>query len=635
MKVSIERKLEINSWLIKARWFYSILIALLGATVHLYNNFYHGYVFRVTNNPEIFYYFITIIYLFFSLNLIFYFIAKYLKDNESEIIINVLSISQLATEIILYSIIIYFSGGVESFGIAFLFIPILVASYLFGHIGGIIVSLITSVILIIFVFLQFTFKNSLLIESIEFDEFNFYLMRALAISVFYIMGGLFSGYGSKLIFEHEKLLEQNTEKLNKEFELRKTEMNKLDKVAKLLKKRDTDLTIINKELDKKVKEIQKSKNSLVQAFKDVQKAGEEIEQERNKTLAIISGFTSPVIVLDKNDKVILFNEAAVKYLGIKFSDYGKKISSINNYSLENFKDIIRNEYTFVAESEPKGKNAILNEEIIIKNNIQDLTYNVVTVNIIGRDNEYLGVMKIFYDLTREKVLDKIKSEFISIAAHQLRTPLSATKWIMEMILKGDVGNISEEQKNLLQKSYKSNERIINLVDDLLNVSRIEEGRFGYNFKEQSLEEIIKSVLEISSSLIDKNHINLIINKPENLPNIKMDRDRIIMVMQNLLENAIKYTPQYGKIELNIKIIGEFIEIAVKDNGVGIPEKDKQKLFSKFFRASNVMRLQTEGSGLGLFICKNIIEKHGGAIKIKSQEGRGTEVIFNLPINSNN
>jgi len=250
---------------------------------------------------------------------------------------------------------------------------------------------------------------------------------------------------------------------------------------------------------------------------------------------------------------------------------------------------------------------------------------------LGDEGENLGILKIFYDISREKDLDRLKSEFISIAAHQLRTPLSAIKWVIKMVLDEDVGPLNKEQSELLEKGYKSNERIIHLVNDLLNVSRIEEGRFGYNFEKHDFLELVNSVVEGVAGLIDKNKIKLVINKPNLLPPIVFDQEKMLLVMQNLVDNALKYTPERGRIEINIDVDKEFFKVSVKDNGVGIPEKDKQKLFSKFFRAANVIRMQTEGSGLGLFIVKNIINKHGGVIFVDSQEGRGTDVHFTLPL----
>lgn len=204
-----------------------------------------------------------------------------------------------------------------------------------------------------------------------------------------------------------------------------------------------------------------------------------------------------------------------------------------------------------------------------------------------------------------------------------------------MVLDGDVGELTDDQKRFLFKGYQSNERIIQLVNDMLNVSRIEEGRFGYSFIKDDIGEALGIVLDNLESRLKDKDIKLIVNKPKKIPKVYMDKQKMNLVLQNLLENAVKYTPEHGKIEVSLEVGKEFMKVKVKDNGVGIPEKDQVKLFSKFFRAENVMRMQTEGSGLGLFIVKNIIKKHGGEITFDSEEGIGTEFVFTIPLNKTN
>jgi signal transduction histidine kinase len=200
-----------------------------------------------------------------------------------------------------------------------------------------------------------------------------------------------------------------------------------------------------------------------------------------------------------------------------------------------------------------------------------------------------------------------------------------------MLLKGDIGEITDEQADLLQKSYDSNERMINLVNDLLNVSRIEEGRFGYQFSDIKFEEIMKIILETSGPMMEKSGAKVEVDKKLSNLTICADKEKLLLALQNLVDNAIKYTPNGGKVEIKLK--GEkdgMVSFVIKDNGVGIPKKDLPRLFSKFFRASNVMLMQTDGTGLGLFIVKSIIEKHGGRIEVASEEGKGTEFTIALP-----
>lgn len=232
---------------------------------------------------------------------------------------------------------------------------------------------------------------------------------------------------------------------------------------------------------------------------------------------------------------------------------------------------------------------------------------------------------------RVQELDKTKSEFISIAAHQLRTPLSAIKWTFKMMIDEDVGEITLEQKEFLKRGYITNERMISLVNDLLNVSRIEEGRFGYEFKPKAIEDIIETLLKAAYPLLEEKRINFVLNKPAKpLRKINADAEKLTLALENILNNAIKYTPPKGKISLLVEEKENQLTIIVTDSGVGVPKDQISKLFTKFFRGSNVIRLQTDGSGLGLFITKNVIEKHKGYITIQSEESRGTVVKIALP-----
>ena len=381
---------------------------------------------------------------------------------------------------------------------------------------------------------------------------------------------------------------------------------------------------------KRTKELEKTKDKLAKTLEETKEAKNLVENEKDKTLAIISNLVDPIIIMDKNDKVSLINPEAKEIFKFPKTIIGKKINKKNNYSLNNFKKLSKKEFK-VASPENIDSKKENEEEVEVEHEGDTLTYKVVTTKIYDNKKRYTGVMKVFSDLTREKRINRLKTEFVSIAAHQLRTPLSAIKWAIKMILDGDTGKINEDQEDLLKKGFESNERMIKLVNDMLNVSRIEEGRLEYSFEKENLQEVYKTIISNLDNKIKEKKINFKIEKPQKMPDIYMDKEKIRLVLQNLLENAIKYTPENGKVDFRIKKVNKKITIKVKDNGVGIPKKDQRKLFSKFFRAENVIKMQTDGTGLGLFIANNVIKKHGGKIEYKSEEGRGTEFTIHLPI----
>lgn len=232
-------------------------------------------------------------------------------------------------------------------------------------------------------------------------------------------------------------------------------------------------------------------------------------------------------------------------------------------------------------------------------------------------------------------LDKLKSDFISVAAHQLRTPLSGVKWVLKLLLDGDLGAVNEDQKGMLKRGFETNEKMIQLVNDLLNVSRIENGKFGYNFIKNDFMKLLSTLVENTVLPSRERNIKVLLeNRIGEIPEFLFDPEKLLIALQNIVDNAMKYTLPGGKVTIIIQRQGDYIEVKISDTGVGIPQADLAKLFSKFFRASNVIHLQTDGSGLGLFIVKSIIMRHGGQIWVDSIEGKGTTFTVVIPVVAN-
>ncbi len=233
-------------------------------------------------------------------------------------------------------------------------------------------------------------------------------------------------------------------------------------------------------------------------------------------------------------------------------------------------------------------------------------------------------------------LDEVKSNFISVVAHQLRTPLSGVKWTLSMLLSGDMGPLNNDQKTFLMKSYESNTRMITLVNDMLVADGIQSGRVHYGFKHIDIVDLIDNILFEVSPMATKRNIKIEYkNKFEDLPQAFVDPETMRAVLQNLLENAIKYTIQGGKIDIDIKAELDHLVISIADSGIGIPKEQAKDIFTKFFRASNAIKHETDGSGLGLFIAKTIVEKNGGKIWFESILGTGSTFYFTVPTKDNN
>jgi signal transduction histidine kinase len=203
-----------------------------------------------------------------------------------------------------------------------------------------------------------------------------------------------------------------------------------------------------------------------------------------------------------------------------------------------------------------------------------------------------------------------------------------------MMRDGDWGKVMPEQKEYLDKGFVSTERLIRVVNDLLNVSRIEEGRFTQKLEKIQLEDIVKSVCDQHLSLAETKKLKFVYHEPEKaLPAVSVDKEQLRIAIENLVENAMNYTNEDGLVEVYAKLdqATKSVKVSVKDSGIGIPAEQQDRIFTKFYRSSNALRKETSGSGLGLFVTRNIIESHGGKIWFESQEGKGTTFFFTLPV----
>ena len=237
------------------------------------------------------------------------------------------------------------------------------------------------------------------------------------------------------------------------------------------------------------------------------------------------------------------------------------------------------------------------------------------------------------EVEKLKQLLNAKSEMVSIGAHQVRTSLSAIKWIIKMFLDGDLGKLTAEQENLLRKAYDGNDKAINLVSEILLVNKSEEVvEKKYVFEKVNIVEMIENTIFDFSGESLWRGIEIIFLKPQTvLPETKVDKEKILVVLQNLIENAIKYSKYHGKIFVSVKIEKENIEISVKDAGIGISEDSKIKIFEKFYRTENAQKKEAMGAGIGLYTTKDIVEKHRGKIWFESKENEGTTFFVSLPI----
>jgi len=254
----------------------------------------------------------------------------------------------------------------------------------------------------------------------------------------------------------------------------------------------------------------------------------------------------------------------------------------------------------------------------------------VSVAPIIMEDTFKGAIEVFRNIYLAKEIDKSKTEFVSLASHQLRTPLSTIGWYAEMLLAGDAGKITKEQSRYVDEIYQSNRRMAELVGSLLNVSRIELGTFSVEPEPTDLVKLAQDIVKGLEPQIFARKINFREKYGPNIPIMNIDPKLMGMVIENLSSNAIKYTPERGTVTLHLEHHAHSTQIIVEDNGLGIPVRQQDKIFSKLFRADNVKTHDTEGTGLGLYLVKSVVDYSGGKIWFKSKENKGTTFYVSIP-----
>lgn len=226
-------------------------------------------------------------------------------------------------------------------------------------------------------------------------------------------------------------------------------------------------------------------------------------------------------------------------------------------------------------------------------------------------------------------LDQTKDDFISMASHQLRTPLTSVKGYISMVMEGDVGKVTKKQNELLDKAFVSSQRMVYLIADLLNVSRLRTGKFIIEPKETNLAEVIEGEIAQLKETAKGRDLELVYEKPKAFPTLMLDETKIRQVIMNFADNAIYYTPSGGHIKVSLEDRGDFVEFTVKDDGIGVPKAEQHHLFNKFYRAGNAKKARPDGTGLGLFMAKKVVIAQGGSIIFNTQEGKGSTFGFSF------
>lgn len=396
------------------------------------------------------------------------------------------------------------------------------------------------------------------------------------------------------------------------------------------------------DLQDKVIDLKIARDKIMNVANEIDEERQKTVEEKNKIDAILHSIGDGVFVVDKDQKVVIINEVAANMAGYKAEEIlGTKYTDKLNFVFEKTGE--RNAEFIDKAFETKKVQKMSNHTVLIDKSGNRIQVSDSAAPLFDSDSNVIGCVVVFRNVTKEREVDKVKSEFVSLASHQLRTPLSVINWYSEMLLDGDAGQLNEEQKKYVEEVYKGNQRMVELVNSLLNVSRLELGTFTVEPELIDIAALVKSaVSELEPQIIEKK-LNFKEHYGKGLPMFSADSKLLRMVFQNLISNAVKYTPESGEINAYMDMIesGEdfggknikekSIAFFISDTGYGITQSQQDKIFSKLFRADNVREKDMEGTGLGLYIVKAIVDLSGGSIWFESAENIGTTFYVTLPL----
>lgn len=380
-------------------------------------------------------------------------------------------------------------------------------------------------------------------------------------------------------------------------------------------------------LIKPLETAEKTFNLMAEKLKvDYQKLEVEkglVWREKSKMDMILSSMIDGIIALDFNKNIMLMNKAAEQITGFKLAGIeGKPINQfIHQFSGTD--EVLPNTFC---------QNSYQQTLTLVGKNGKQTKINLSTAIISSDTQTNLGCILILHDLTKEEELERMKLDFVSMASHELKTPLTSIVGYLTVFLDENKNKLQKEQADLLDRALISSRQLLSLVGNLLNVNKIERDQLAVSLQPLDYLSILnKAVTDLQNQAKLKN-ITLTLNLPQNpIPNIMADPIRITEVLDNLISNAINYTNSGGSVDISIQLTPVEVETIVSDTGIGIPQESIPQLFNKFYRVSAATQKASKGTGLGLYISKSIIEKHNGKIWVESKLNQGSKFHFSLPL----
>ncbi|MBW2003334.1 MAG: HAMP domain-containing protein [Deltaproteobacteria bacterium] len=390
-------------------------------------------------------------------------------------------------------------------------------------------------------------------------------------------------------------------------------ISQMAQAAKMISKGDLSQRIRVDSRDE-VGDLARSFNRMSE---ELEKQMGDLAREVSEKEAVLSSMVEGVLAIDRDEHVILINMAAQRMLELRPDDTLGKFhwEVIRNSEINNlFKEILKTQ----GQKEVEFQIGPLDER----------AFMVHAAPIRAKGGNILGVVAVFHDVTEIRRLEKVRMEFVANVSHELRTPLTSIKGFVETLKRGALDE-GQNALNFLDIIERHTDRLNRLITDLLELSRVETGKKRMNFQPIKVEELINRAVSHFMGISNKKLRKIKCDIPSDLPMVLADEEGVETVLKNLLDNAIRYTPEKGEIDIISTDKDDYIEIAVVDNGIGIPLKDLPRIFERFYCVDKARSRELGGTGLGLSIVKHIIEAHGGTVSVASEVGKGSRFTFTL------
>lgn len=342
-------------------------------------------------------------------------------------------------------------------------------------------------------------------------------------------------------------------------------------------------------------------------------------------ISIVETMTDSLLLLDTQYRVMSINPSTSNLINLEKNNIlGKKIDTF--LYLESGKKFTGKK----LENKLKKKGYIKDFELYIKTVSKDKIPVSLSASKVSSKGTFRGVVCILRDISERKKVETAKTAFVSLVSHELKVPLTSIKWNSELLISDDYKEDKQKREKMLRSIHRTSNKMVNLVNTFLNISRIEMGKFNVSPEPIDLAETTRKVLEKIKPSYKKKKFQVKTDFPDEIPKINLDKNLIEIAVQNLISNAFKYTPKKGKITVQLEKKNEKVLLVVEDNGYGIPKKQQDEIFSMMFRAENVRKKDIGGTGLGLYITKTIVKLANGKIWFESEENKGTTFYISIP-----